>query len=130
HEEPAEGAHRQQVNVGRVNVITLRDVNDPTNSSSSINATFDKKKYSFSDDPILSLSDSNGNVDPDKIDVIHAGIKSEKSDPIFITISLNETGVNTGTFEGQFSLSRSVTNDITDTLEAGSGDEFTVFYVS
>jgi hypothetical protein len=130
HEEKPQGSHRQQVFIGDDNEVSLRDINAVTNSSATVTSSFDKSSYRRSDNPILTITDSSANVDSTEVDIITAGVMSDTSDPIAITITLEETGADTGIFEGSFSLSGAVTSDLTDTLEVSSGDGLSAFYIS
>ncbi|MGH9878074.1 MAG: hypothetical protein ACRD5H_10585, partial [Nitrososphaerales archaeon] len=104
HDEKPPGAHRSQIFVGVDNVVNLRDVNDQQNSSATVTVSFGKSSYGLSEDPVLTISDANGNVDPANNDIIYADVMSETSDPFFITVTLTETGPSTGNFQGSFGL--------------------------
>ena len=84
----------------------------------------------LSDHPILTIIDDNGDVDPDKQDTVFAGIKSERSDPDILTITLTENGTSTGVFKGSFSFTSDVTSSETGFLHATAGEQLSVRYIS
>src|SRR6185503_18310576 len=99
-------------------------------SSATAQASLDKSSYKISDSPIVTIEDANGNVDPSEADVVYAGIRSETSDPNFIVLTLTETGNNSNTFEGTFEFTRGDSSSIDGVLQAASGDELDISYVS
>jgi hypothetical protein len=127
--EPA-GAHRTQVFVGDGNIANLRDIANLQNSSETASAFFDKSSYRLSDHPILTIIDSNGDVDPSEQDIVFAGVKSESSDPDVLTITLTENGTSTGVFKGSFSFTSGVTSTEAGVLHAAAGEELSVRYIS
>ncbi len=127
--EPA-GAHRTQVFLGDGNIANLRDIANFQNSSATATASFDKASYRLSEHPVLTLIDDNGDVDPDKLDIVFAGIKSESSDPDILTITLTENETGSGVFSGSFAFTSDVTSSETGVLHAKAGEELSVRYIS
>jgi len=130
HESESLGSHRQQIYVGDGNLVSLRDTSLDQNSSGLAEASFDKQSYRMTDHPVLTIVDSNGNVDSSKIDIVHAAVRSETSDPFYIELVLTETGINTGIFEGNFGFTKDETSSENGVLEAKSGDKLSVNYIS
>ncbi|MGI0015329.1 MAG: hypothetical protein ACREBU_18080, partial [Nitrososphaera sp.] len=130
HDEKPPGAHRSQIFVGVDNVVNLRDVNDQQNSSATVTVSFGKSSYGLSEDPVLTISDANGNVDPANNDIIYADVMSETSDPFFITVTLTETGPSTGNFQGSFGLTSGASSTVDRELQAATGDKLSVDYIS
>jgi hypothetical protein len=130
HEPEPAGAHRTQVFVGDGSIADLRDIANLQNSSATATASFDKASYRLSERPVLTVIDDNGDVDPDKLDIVFAGIKSESSDPDILTITLTENETSSGVFSGSFAFTNDVTNSETGVLHAKAGEELSVRYIS
>jgi hypothetical protein len=130
HEPEPAGGHRTQVFIGDGNIAQLRDIDNLQNSSDTASAFFDKASYRFSDQPVLTIVDDNGNVDPSKQDIVIAGVKSESSDPDVLVLTLLENGTDTGVFKGSFSFTRDVTSTEAGVLHAASGEQLTIHYIS
>jgi hypothetical protein len=130
HEPEPAGAHRTQVFLGDGNTANLRDIANLQNSSATASASFDKASYRLSEHPVLTIIDDNGDVDPDKLDTVFAGIKSPSSDPDILTITLTENGTSTGIFKGSFAFTSDVTNSETGVLHANAGEALSVHYIS
>lgn len=128
--EKIPGVHGQQVYVGDGQTVSLRDLSNQQNSSATFAASFDATEYELNERPVLTIVDSNANVDPGEFDVIIAGVMSKSSDPDIIGVTLNETGINTGVFSGDFGLTRGESSTEDGRLHVTSRDSFTVTYIS
>lgn len=93
HEPPSEGAIRQQVFVGR-NELVFNDV-----TSKAIN--FDDLEYSLGSSVAISVADDTANSNASMTETLVANITSS-SDNEGIQLILTETGDNTGLFTGSF----------------------------
>ncbi len=130
HDEKPVGAHRTQIFVGDDNVVSLRDINNQQDSSATATMSLDKTRYRMSDNPVITIDDSNGNADPEEADIVYAGVMSETSDPFAIGVTLTETGVDTGVFEGIFGFTSGESSTPDALLQVRSGDKLSIFYVS
>ena len=134
HPEKPEGSVRQQVYVGSNanSVLSFRNIDDPTNSSDTATYSFDKSSYDIGDIVTLTITDSNGNIDPSTVDIVKAAVESDTSREIndYILLTLRETGANTGVFSGSFTLSSATTSSDSGLLKASTGDSLSGFYIS
>jgi len=76
----------------------------------------------------ITVFDDSGDIDTGELDVVFASATSTTSGIATATATLTETGVNTGEFTGTITLSSGTTSG--NVLEAGSTDEFSLFYTA
>ena len=135
HPEKPEGSVRQQIYVGsnvNNNILSFRNIDDPTNSSAATTYSFDKSSYAIGDIVTLTITDSNGNIDPNTVDIVKAAVESDTTSEIndYILLTLRETSANTGVFSGSFTLSATTTSSDSGLLKASTGDSLSGFYIS
>jgi len=130
HSAEPDGAHRQQIFLGDGHVVSHRDITNLQNSSATAVASFDRTSYRASDSPVLTIDDENGNIDPGKIDIVYAAVKSETSDPFVLEMQLSENEINSGIFTGTFSFTEGETSSENGVLQASPGDVLSVHYIS
>ena len=130
HSAEPDGAHRQQVFLGDGHVVSHRDITNLQNSSATAVASFDRTSYRASDSPVLTIDDGNGNIDPGKIDIVYAAVKSETSDPFVLEMQLSENEINSGIFTATFSFTEGETSSENGVLQARPGDVLSVHYIS
>jgi hypothetical protein len=128
--DPDPGVHLSRVLIGDDNIVSLRDIDNPVNSSDTASIEFDRSSYEISDEPVITITDDNGNVDPAITDTIFAKVKSDTSDPFFIVVTLEETGPDTNIFEKAFDLTTQASVFDGGPLKTEEGDSFSVDYAS
>ena len=128
HGTKPEGAIWQQVFFGTANEISLRDIENKANSTAIF--SLDKTSYLMTDTPVLTVSDPEGNLNANSVDIASAGVISETSrhnnSTDGITLVLHETGPNTGVFKASFTFTSA--NSSGTALQANSGDRLTIVY--
>jgi len=95
-------------------VVTFRDI---TNLSATVNATesLDESTYSVDDTATITVTDSNADVDIGAIDFTSAIVTMTSA----TTVTLTESGANTGVFTGTFTVDAAPSVDYTaDSPEA------------
>ncbi len=107
-----------------VAVVNYGDVGDTNNAPTTI--SLDKPSYTTEDSPKIKLNDHGANADPNSIDTVHVNVTST-SDKTGIPITLVETGLNTGIFEGDFSFTTGTSS--TTSILITSGDNVRISYV-
>ncbi len=90
-------------------------------------ASLDANRYSLDAVTTLSVTDPDLNVDPGVADAVDVSLTSD-SDGTGITVTLTETGVDAGTFDGSATVSAGATDDDSDILHASPGDTVTLTY--
>ncbi|MBW3650443.1 MAG: Ig-like domain-containing protein, partial [Actinobacteria bacterium] len=88
-------------------------------------ATLDKLRYNRTDTAVQTVKDADRNTDPASAQTLTAVLKST-TDGAGITLTLTETGVDTGIFQGASSFSTAPSSGTV--LRAGSGDTITLTY--
>ncbi|MGI0012384.1 MAG: hypothetical protein ACREBU_02920, partial [Nitrososphaera sp.] len=130
HQPKEVGAHRTQIFLGNDNLVSLRDITNQYNSTETATIGIDKLTYDISEEPIVTVDDANGNVDPAEIDITYAGVMSETSDPLAIWVKLTETSANSNIFKGSFSFTSGDSFPLGGPLKAQSSDTLSLFYTS
>jgi hypothetical protein len=120
HEEQESDAVRKQVFVGHNDVIF--------NALSPRTITLDSPRYSIGSTVRVTVEDETVS-NPGEIDTITINVTSD-SDRQGITISANETGIDTGTFEGEVTLSADSSSIHNRILHAAPGDTISGVYLS
>ncbi|MGA9745307.1 MAG: hypothetical protein WBQ16_11875, partial [Nitrososphaeraceae archaeon] len=94
--------HQMAISGMKTTVVNYGDVGGGTNDASAT-LSLDKTSYTTQDSPEINVSDPNANVDPNSTNTVHVTVTST-TDKTGISITLVETGPNTGNFEGSFSF--------------------------
>lgn len=89
----------QTISVGDGQAINLGDVSNSDNAGATISV--DKPSYELGDVMVITVIDADANVDPDEVNTVDSTISSGIDQK---TITLTETGPNTGIFVGHISL--------------------------
>lgn len=124
------GAHRQEIFVGSDNEVALRDITNLDNSSASTTSSFDKSSYGLSDTATLTITDYNGNVSNDEIDIVQAMVKSGTSTPFGVEIVLTETDPASSIFQGTLGFTTGESSSENGVLQAEPDDTLSVGYLS
>jgi len=90
-------------------------------------ADLDESRYSVASTPVLTVADADRNVSPTVQETFSVNLKST-SDAAGISVTLTETGVNTGLFSGGATFNTTASNDVTDSLLVGTADLVTLTY--
>lgn len=88
--------------------------------------SFDKAAYLMTDAATISLEDPDRNTQPAVTEAVQVTVYST-SDPAGVTVSLIETGANTGIFKGTLTFTTGSSQG--STLRASDGDTVTVKYL-
>jgi hypothetical protein len=107
-----------------IDVVTYGNVDDTNDASTTV--SLDKSSYTPQDSPKINIYDQDANLDPNSTDTVHVTVTST-TDKIGIPFTLVETGPNTGTFEGRFSLTTGTST--TTSIQIASGDDVKISYV-
>jgi len=129
--------------IGKSFILYYKDEADANGNTVYISATgtikswdakvqFEKSYYNVGDVVKVTVTDPDANRDPASVEVYNATVTSD-SDPIGQTITLTETGANTGVFSGSVQLSGTIeTGKVMakygDTLYAKYTDELPADY--
>ncbi len=120
HEDQPLGAARQQVYVGSNQELVFYPM---------ATIQLDSSVYDIGSSATLSINDENANLDELAVDIIAATVSSS-SDRTGINIILSETGTDTGTFEGIFSLSSGTSSEDDARIQVEPGDDLEAKYVT
>ncbi|MEP6575922.1 MAG: hypothetical protein ABJB85_05795 [Nitrososphaerota archaeon] len=105
-------------------VVTYGNVDDTNDASTTV--SLDKSSYTPQDSPKINIFDHGANRDPNGIDTVRVNVTST-TDEKGITITLVETGSNTGIFEGRFSFTTGSSS--TASIQIASGDNIKISYL-
>jgi len=86
---------------------------------------FDKPYYDIGETAKIVVEDLDANTDPSKVEVLKEVVVRSTTDPVGVSVSLAETGVNTGVFEGYVKVSDTIGGGM---IYAKLGDTLTVTY--
>ena len=121
--------------IGKTIQIIYRDETDATGGISTLivpvtiiswdaKISTDKNAYNVGEKIKVSVTDPDANTDPSTVDYIQVRVRST-SDPIGATVTLKETGPDTGVFEGEVLISNTIQ---TGAVFAKIGDTVTIEY--
>jgi len=103
------------------NIISFRDISNTDPTTSTIEGVVNAGQ-----DIEITVTDVDADLDTTVADVVLSSATSTTSGTTFATTTLTETDVNSGIFTGTITLSSSTTSG--STLQAGTFDEFSLFY--
>ncbi len=139
---PSDAAANQlNVSIGGIIYANYSDANNETGDSQLISDTamivkatadtldLDSKWYNLPATATVTLSDSDRNNVTDAVETLTNEISvNSSSDLSGISVSVTETGANTGNFAGTFSFSKTESNDPADILRVSTNDTINVSY--
>ena len=108
-------------------LATNTDIFFATGTTTSVSVQFDSSQYKQSDTATITIISHGSNLNPALAETISANVKST-SDPTGITLTLTETGPNTGIFSGQVSFTTGASSG--NTLKTVPGDTITATFSS
>jgi hypothetical protein len=116
-EETISSGDGQNVNYG--------NVGNTNNVSSTL--TLDKTSYNIGENPLITVNDTEANVDPDQVNTIVVTVNST-SDKTGIPRVLTETGKDTGIFQGSFSFTSGDSSPQDGSVKIAAGDKVGISY--
>lgn len=116
--------HQMAISGLKTIVVNYGDVGSINDASA--NVSLDKSSYTPQDSPEINISDPDANVDPNSTNTVHVTVTST-TDKTGIPITLEETGPNTGIFEGSFSFTAGTSS--ATSIQIASVDDVRVSYV-
>lgn len=96
-------------------------------TASSISITFNATQYKLSSTAIVSVTDTASNLDPNTAETIIANVTST-SHPTGILLTLHETDVNTGVFNGTMKFTTGASSGTA--LQSSTGDTITAAFAN
>jgi hypothetical protein len=107
-----------------ISVVNYGDVGKTDDASATI--SLDKSSYTTQDSPKINIHDPDANVDANSINTVNVTVTST-TDKTGISITLVETGLDTGIFEGRFLFTTGTSS--TTSIQIASDDDVRISYI-